>query len=232
MTADGAAADDQADAPVESPRDMAESAFTATLRALLHSVPGMLAVIFVDREGECIDYCATISPYDAKVIAAHMIIIVGEARERGLERGGEPWWIHVHGTERDLVVRRFGDDYALVVATRPSGISSMLSENIELAVRELRYESGIEPPIWEPTPDRVRVEVRLSTTGWAYAPKAYWHRGDRTMITDVLGRWVESEPGIRPSDPERQAICFMVRSSSGEELTLVHWVEEDVWERR
>lgn len=218
-------------AAIEQPRDMEETAFTPILRGLVRAVPGTLAAVFVDREGECIDYCSALPPFDAKVTAAHLIIIACEVRDRS-ERGGEPWWIHVHGSERDLVLRRIHEDYALVVATRAIGVSSLLIESIEHAVRELRFESGIGPPLWEPTADRVRVEVRLSTVGWAYAPKAFWQRGERTPIDAVLGRWLEDEPGVTPSDPPRQAVCFLVRAQNGEELTLVHWSEEDAWERR
>ena len=82
---------------------------------------------------------------------------------------------------------------------------------------------------WEPRTDRIRVEIRLSTTGWAYAPKAYWLKGNRIPIADVIGRWVETEES---SDGAKDAICFMVRTEKGQELTLVHLVAEDSWELR
>lgn len=218
--------------PVESPRDLDESSFTPILRAVLYAVPGVLAVVFVDREGECVDYCSSLPPFDAKVIAAHMLIVTSELRERSA-RAGEPWYLHVHGSERDIVVRRISDDYLLVVVTRPSGVSSLLTETMELAVRELRIESGEVTPLWEPAPDsRVRVELRVSTTGWAYAPSAFWHLGDRTRVSDVLGRWIEQEQALRPGDPPIEIVCFMVRTEHGQELTLVHRVDEDSWERR
>lgn len=219
-------------APLESPRDLDESSFTPILRAVLYAVPGALAVVFVDREGECIDYCSSLPPFDAKVIAAHMLIVTSEVRERS-SRAGEPWYLHVHGSERDIVVRRITDDYLLVVVTRPIGVSSLLTETMELAVRQLRSECGEPPPAWEPAPDtRVRVELRVSNTGWAYAPSAFWDLGDRTAVTDVLGRWVEEEKGLRPGDLPIELVCFMVRTEHGQELTLVHRVDEDTWERR
>ena len=79
-------------------------------------------------------------------------------------------------------------------------------------------------------PSRGRLEVRHSTTGWAYAPKAYWHRGDRVLVT-VLGRWIESDASVA-DDPARDAVCFMVRTEAGQDLTLVHRVTDDVWEVR
>lgn len=218
------------DEAAESPRDMEESAFTPILRTLLRSVPEIDAVVFVDGEGECIDYCSTLAPFDAKVIAAQMLVVTMGVRETSMARAGEPWFVHVHGSERDVLVRRLGDDYAIVVVSGSTGLSSLLEESVERAVRELRIEGGMRAPGWEPRSDRIRVEIRLSTTGWAYAPKAYWHRGDRVLVT-VVGRWVEQDPPI-DGEPPRDAVCFMVRTDKGQDLTLVHLVTEDRWELR
>lgn len=213
----------------ESLRDMEESAFTPILRSLLGSTPGIQAVVFVDGQGECIDYCSMLPPFDAKVIAATMQVALTHVRSTSWARAGEPWFLHVHGDERDMLVRRVGDEYAIVVVTRSTGLSSLLEESVERAVRELRVEGGMSAPAWEPRTDRIRVEIRLSTTGWAYAPKAYWVKGNRVPIADVIGRWVETEGS---TDGSKDAICFMVRTEKGHELTLVHLVSEDSWELR
>lgn len=213
---------------IEHARDVEESSFTPILRALFHAVPSVLAAIFVDREGECIDYCSSLAPYEAKVIAAHMIIVIGETREHSTALGGEPWWVHVLGSERELIARRFDDEYALVVATRPDGFSGKLCDAMEHTVEKLRAEVGLDKPFWEPTPAGMRVDVRTSIGDWAYAPEAFWYRGDRTVVTDVLGRWIERSP----NGEHHEAVCFLVRSERGEEMTLVHRVESDVWERR
>lgn len=213
----------------ESLRDMEESAFTPILRALLGSTPGIQAVVFVDGQGECIDYCSMLPPFDAKVIAATMQVALTNVRATGLVHAGEPWFLHVHGEERDMLVRRVGDEYAIVVVTRSTGLSSLLEASVERAVRELRVEGAMSAPRWEPRTDRIRVEIRLSTTGWAYAPKAYWIKGNRVPIADVIGRWVETEAS---TDGSKDAICFLVRTEKGQELTLVHLVSEDSWELR
>ena len=51
----------------ESTRDQAENAFTAILRRLFQNVPALVATVFVDMEGECIDYvtCLDLGPSDA-----------------------------------------------------------------------------------------------------------------------------------------------------------------------
>ncbi len=222
----------ESEAAIESARDMEESGFTPILRALLQSVPGTLAVVFVDGVGEAIDYCSVLPPFDAKVIAAHMTVVSMCVRDQTFTRSGEPWFLHIHGSERDVLVRRVADDYSLAVVTRPMGMTSILDESVERAVRELRAECSMDTPAWEPVADRVRVEIRLSTVGWAYAPKAYWQRGLRIVVDDVLGRWVDVEPPAKPGEGDREQICFLVRTARGHELTLVHWVQEDAWEVR
>jgi predicted regulator of Ras-like GTPase activity (Roadblock/LC7/MglB family) len=223
---------DPGEALIEAPRDMEESGFTPILRALMHSVPGLLAVVFVDADGECVDYCSALPPFDAKVIAAHMLVVAADVRRRTRAQSGEPWSVHVHGSARDVLVRRISDDYALVVVARSTGRTSLLHESVELAVRELRIEGGVKAPPWEPSPERIHVEVRRSIAGWSYAPRAYWYHGDRIAITDVLGRWTEVAPASGGGDPPRRLVCFLVRTETGRELTLIHDAERDAWNRR
>src|SRR5690606_15449959 len=88
----------------ESPRDQAESAFTPILRRLLHRTTGVLAVCFVDDEGETVDYCAALAPYDVKVTGAHIRVIMGELGDRLKRAGaGESWLLHVGSEGRELL---------------------------------------------------------------------------------------------------------------------------------
>jgi predicted regulator of Ras-like GTPase activity (Roadblock/LC7/MglB family) len=224
--------DAESDAAIESPRDTAESAFTPILRSLLEAVPGILSVVFVDSEGECVDYCSSLPPFDAKVIAAHMMVVGLAVRDASEARRGRTWFLHVHASERDVLLRGVSDDYTLVVVTRSTGLTSLLDEAVERAVRDLRTEGSIRLPEWEPAYERVRVEVRLSRVDWAYAPSAFWRNGARIAISDVLGRWVERTEPKTQGDPAHDAVCFLVRTEQGHELTLVHRAEIDVWERR
>ena len=69
-----------ADRPPEADRDQSESAFTAMLRRVWRSVPNVLSVSFVDYEGECIDYVSSVDPFEAKVSAAHMQVMLNGLR--------------------------------------------------------------------------------------------------------------------------------------------------------
>ncbi len=209
----------------EAPRDQDESAFTPILRRLLYRATGMLAVCFVDDEGECIDYCAALSVFDVKVTGAHLCVVVNELTRRMRRVGaGESWLLRVSGEQRDLVARRLDDQYLLVVVTKPRALTQRLLGGIEQAVSELRREAGLTVPDWEPMTDSVRVEVRQAV-GWPYAPAAFHDDGQLVPITAVLGRWSEGAG-------QHARVCFRVQNEDGEELTLVHDRALDRWERQ
>ncbi|CAG0993493.1 hypothetical protein ARNL5_03433 [Anaerolineae bacterium] len=209
----------------EAPRDQVESAFTPILRRLLYRTTGVMAVAFVDEEGECVDYCSALAPYDIKVVAAHLRVLIEDVG-RGMSKagGGESFFLHVHADERDLVARRISREYLLVLVLKPRALTRRLLGGIEHAVSELRAEAAISVEVWEPFTDTVMVEVR-GAVGWAYAPAAFLERGVRTEIQDVLGRWMEGAG-------QHARLCFRVRTVDGEELTLVHDRSLDRWERQ
>lgn len=210
----------------EAPRDQVESEFTEILRRLLYRATGLLAVAFVDRDGECIDYCTALGAYETKLAGAQMLVTMTELAER-MRRldAGQSWMLTVHGTERDLVARRVSDEYLLVVVTKPRTLTRRLTGGIEHTVTELRREAGIDVPDWEPALDSVRVEVR-SAVGWLYAPAAFFgEAGKRIGIADVMGRWMRGTGTA-------SRFCFRVRTDEGEELTLVHDRAHDRWERQ
>ncbi|MGE0787083.1 MAG: hypothetical protein AB7S26_15525 [Sandaracinaceae bacterium] len=207
----------------EAARDLDESAFTPILRRLLYRGRGVLMVCFVDFEGECVDYCSTLPPYDAKVAGAQMLVTLSEVAARMHKLGGgETYSMTIHAAPRELVVRRVSAEYMLVVTLRRGSLTRRLRGGIEHAVIELRREAAIDVPSWDPVMDSVRVDVRAAI-GWSYAPEAFFaDDGSRQEIEIVLGRWF---------DRGRSRVCFRVRTVQGEELTLIHDRAVDRWER-
>lgn len=214
--------------PPESARDLAESAFTPILRSLWSSNAGVLAVAFVDLEGECVDYCSSIPPFDAKVAGAHLRIVVEELRARCAGRLGAGGLrsLHIAGDRMEILARRVTDEYLLVVLLRPARAVRKLLEEVEETVLRLRSEAGVPPPAWDVVASEIVVEVRAAK-GWPYAPSAFTVESVRTEVAAVLGRWVE---GTRATGGE--LVCFRVRTPSGEELTLAHDLVSDRWLRR
>ncbi len=204
----------------EASRDQDESAFTPILRQLWASDPSVLAVSFVDFEGECVDYCSSLAPFDAKVLGAHMTIVVHDVVARFVRLGfGQPHHFHVAAGDREILVRRVSDDYLLVVAARAGGVGRAVFRALERAAEALRTEGEIEVPAWEPFEKPLDVEVRPSL-GASYAPVAFRRRDERTPISDVIGWWLDDDEGW---------ICFRVRVAGGRELTLAHDPENDRW---
>lgn len=209
----------------ETPRDQIESAFTPILRRLLYRATGLLAVSFVDNQGECVDYCSALPPYDAKIAGAQMLDTMSHLSRRFATLGvGQSWMLTVHGVDRDIVARRVSEDYLLIVVLKARALTSRLTGGIEHAVIELRREAQIDIPSWEPVLDSVRVEVRKAV-GWPYAPAAFFgEEGERVGVADVMGRWMEGKG-------TKSRFCFRIRTDDGEELTLVHDRSHDRWER-
>ena len=82
LSARATAAQDAMDRrPPEAERDQMESAFTPILRQGVERIaPSVLALAFVDHEGECIDYVSSLDPFEAKVCAAHALVLVDGLR--------------------------------------------------------------------------------------------------------------------------------------------------------
>jgi len=213
----------------ETTRDQAESEFTGILRRLWGWDRSVLAVAFVDQEGECVDYCASIDPFDAKIAGAHMLVVLSDVADRLRDLGmGEAQRLVVVGDEREIIVRRVDADYALIVLAQPElDPRRALQEGIEEAVSALRQEAKLERPAWDLATHALHVQLRAAV-GWPYAPLSYVDRGRRIRVTEVLGRWLERGEGADGGEVE----CFRVRTSRGEELTLAYDPDQDAWIRR
>lgn len=210
--------------PPETERDQNETDFTPILRKIWQSVPNVLAAVFIDGQGECIDYVSSVDPYEAKVAAAHSHVMLEMIRAVSDRlRLIEPHSLELTADSRELITRRLGDDYMLSVLLSPGFDREQLQEVLVLACRAFREEVGIAMPAWEPASTPLEVVVR-SAVGWKYAPDSFTEAGRRVTITDVMGRWTEAS---RAGDDG--LVCFRVRTGEGRELTLVHDPDEDGW---
>jgi hypothetical protein len=208
----------------EAPRDQLETTFTPMLRRAFESLPAVLALAFVDREGECIDYVSAVDPYDVKVSAAHAFILVDGLVARAEKLGlSHPFALELAADQRSLCVRRMCDEYVAVALVAPEADRTKLELLMGELSREFRSEAGIEAPAW----DKSRgLEVTLrSAVGWDYAPQELRDGGLRIAVTDVLGRWTEPSA----TGGEDEVVCFRVRTQDGREITLVHDLSGKGW---
>ena len=212
--------------PPEAPRDQDESAFTPILRQLWASVPKLEAAAFVDVEGECIDYVSAVDPYDAKVAAAHMRVLVDSLFEVSAKLAtGQPILLEISTEDRELWGRRISAEYLLVVLTRADVDRTRLRSMLTTAAHGFRDEAGLAAPSWEGTPE-IKVQLR-EAVGWPYAPVSFEQGSACTRIEDVLGRWTE-----RRTAEGGELVCFRVRTDDGIELTLAHDPTGDDWQIR
>lgn len=214
---------------IEAPREESETAFTQILRALRARHPEVLAAVFVDQEGECVDYASCISAFDAKIVGAEMRVLL-DMVDRTLAQFGQTQVIELVAEDRELFVRRLDGEYALVLSLTVGMLRPRLLETVEETVDRLVAEAGLEgivlastrpPPASDP---RMRVETRPAV-GWSYAPVWFAVGEERTWIADVMGRWIEG-------GDEGELVCFRVRTHEGAELTLAHDPARNDWFER
>jgi hypothetical protein len=191
-------------------RDTDATPFTAILQAFLDRVPGAYAAALVDSQGETVDYTGRGDPFDLRVAAAHLqLVLQGVARFGAL---GEPRWIVVRGVRKSVAATALPDGYALALLLHARSAFSTSTRALRACMRALAGEAGWKLPLdkraWYPvlveTDGRGRpIAVRGETSG-AAEPS--------TEAAEVLG--VLTGLSVR----ERG---FRVRMASGGELTLV-----------
>lgn len=208
----------------EAPRDQVETGFTPILRWLFDVEPHVVGLVFVDRDGECVDYCGGLDPFDTKVTGAHMAMVVGFLRERlHVLAAGEPISLVLSSTGRDLVVRRLDDEYTLVVIVKGGMVDDSILAGVERLVARIRNHAGLATPWWDGRGLVVHVRDAI---GWEFAPAEVELDDRRLQIAAVLGRWEESGGLIGGT-----LVCFRVRTTENREMTLAYDVGAERWYR-
>lgn len=183
---------------------MDASAFTAILAALVDRLPGAFAAALVDCLGETVDYAGEVDPFDVKVAAAHMRILVNDVERLGVL--GEPRSIVIRGAKRSIVTRALPEQYALVVLFRRRAGFTASQRAFATCERALAAEAGWSvkavkgAPVWHP------IAVESDRRG-----RPQW-MGEQRLTVEVLGAVM----GL----PSKER-GFRVRTATGSELTLV-----------
>lgn len=182
---------------------MDESPFARILAALVSRVPGAYAAALVDHEGETVDYAGHVDPFDVRVAAAHLRILLVQCEE--LTFWGRPQTLTIRGAKKSSVLRALPDGYALVVMMRRRAGFARTDRAFSVCERALAREAN-----W-PISDLAR--------GWVAADVVCDDRGrpisviddERTYPVEVLGTFGGA----------RQERGFRVRTEDGNEITLV-----------
>ncbi len=129
---------------VETHRDMEPSAFAEILAHIDGVCPGFKAAVFYDREGETIDYHSYLEPYDTRLAAAHIGVIVSSAIRRfDLLALGKVEQIEIHADRLDSVTVVMGDGLFLSVIVSAGHLSQLVHRKLIDVVREIRSEINV-----------------------------------------------------------------------------------------
>ncbi len=203
-------------------RDQDASQFSAILLRLCDGCAAHAAAL-VDKEGETVDYAGRISPYEIRVAAAELRLVLAFTRAAEVPGFREVNDIRIRTRLRSYAVIGLGDGYAIVLELARH--SSALSKRALLqATRELESEAGIASVLPPGCTPWSRVEVRLSSED-ARRPEALW-LNRAWQVVSVLGRY-------RSHDLEPRERGYLARLPSGAELSLVReplgrWFMDDL----
>jgi hypothetical protein len=183
-------------------RDMEATAFARILSDLIGRLPGAYACALVDLGGETVDYAGVATPFDVKVAAAHLRIIVNDLEEYAVL--GRPRWVVLRAQKRSFIARSLPEGYGLIVLLRRRAGFTASARAFAACERELSAEAGWGPV--EHTAPWFPVEVEVDRRGRPV------HVGSPAVRVEVFG----SVMGL-----SRGESGFRVRTSEGTELTVV-----------
>jgi hypothetical protein len=192
-------------------RDQAASAFSAALMRLCEAL-GALGTALVDSEGETVDYAGRLDPFDIKIAAAELCVLLEVVRHTGALGWSETEEILVRGTRRSFYVRLLGEGYAMIVIL-PLHAFGVSRRGVAEAVREVCSEAGLEVPhsMARYIEQWLRVDVRVDPSD-SRRPDAVW----------VDGIWCPVEVlGVYRDDPSSREVGYRARLKSGSEITLI-----------
>ncbi|MEO8900573.1 MAG: hypothetical protein ABI488_02970 [Polyangiaceae bacterium] len=202
-------------------RDQEPSPFSAILWRLCEGCAAHAAAL-VDKEGETVDYAGRISPYEIRVAAAELRLVLAFTRTAEVPGFRDVTDIRIRTRARSYAIIGLGDGYAIVLEL--VRYSSSLSRRALLqATRELETEAGIESVLRPGSTRWLRVRIR-PTSQDARRPDAIWLDGAWHPVT-VLGRY-------RSHDLARREHGYLARLPNGAELSLVreplgYWFADD-----
>lgn len=189
-----------------SARDTDSTPFTPILEALISRVEGAYAAAIVDSLGETVDYAGRGDPFDLRIAAAHLQIVLAAVQRLGAL--GEPKWLVVRGAKKSIAATVLPEGYALCVLLRARGAFTVSTRALDVCLRALAQEAGWSVDGASTVKKRSWFEVAVRTD-----PRGRpTHLGDARTPVEVLGTVM----GL--SVRERG---FRVRTAEGSELTLV-----------
>ncbi len=217
-------------------RDQEATGFTLLLNALMEALPEALCAVFIDPEGESVDYAGRINPYDARVTGAEFAVILATCRE-GATRGGmgHALELRAEGGSKSVLVRMVSEGYDLVVLLATPSIALKAVDKTHQCAMALLRESGLPAP---PSFAKLKSgEGRHSSVAMAAVIPGKIpgiaglcsNPDEPLILMDKHGaKIVAAVVGVAPGDLERR---MLVRLEDGEEALIVFDAGSNRWKR-
>jgi len=135
-------------------RDRPDTSLSRLLRVLWDAHEQVIAAVLVDAEGECVDYCTSGDPYDAKVMAATWLDTTMGLRRAGVGMGARElrqWTLESEAG--GVVVRRVTEEHFVVLQLSTQGVNARLLLALDALVIALRADVGADRGGWDPQRD-------------------------------------------------------------------------------
>jgi hypothetical protein len=189
-------------------RDQDWSTFARILQNLIDATPGALGAVFVDGEGESVDYAGSLDAFDVKVAGAQLQLEFRKAREGLPASFGELRQITLRARHRSYVVHQLTEGYMVVMVMGRCAGFGVSTRAIAQAEFDLRAEAG-----WQPPKAQERwVHARVQATDYDRRRPGRVFLGDSWHDVQVIGRMAGLMRGERG---------YRVRTEDGAEMTLV-----------
>ena len=192
-------------------RDQAASTFSAILMRLCDATDALAAAL-VDREGETVDYSGVVDPFDIKVAAAELGLVIQAFGAAEARSSGDLRELRIRSTGASYVVRCLTEGYAIVLCLQRRRL--LVSKRaLAEAVRETCIEAGLAPPTTSGRLVEQWLRVEVDCEPNSRRPVALWGDGEWLPL-EILGRCAEGQL-------VRRELGFQVRTPDGAEFTLV-----------
>ncbi len=109
----------------------------------MEDTPNAVGAAFADEEGEAVDFYGLVDPFDLKLAAAHLGILLTRLEELcGCHQLGPLTELHIVAETGQYVSRPVGLGYQVTVVLEPVASLPKLQRAFEQALAEIRVEAG------------------------------------------------------------------------------------------
>jgi hypothetical protein len=191
-------------------RDQEPSVFSAIL-ARLCEASSALGAALVDGEGETVDYAGRIEPFELRVSAAELRIVLATLQATSIGQWNSTHELLLRCAKHSFAVRSLTDGYALVLVL-PRFAFRVSRRALAEAAFDLERESGLSLLGVKERLRWLRVDVRASVED-EDRPQVVWYQRGWRPVT-LLGRF-------QSADLEPEEVGYLARFATGPEVLLV-----------